>query len=271
MPELPEVETTLRGIEPFILNKKISCIEVRKSKLRWPIPSKILEKNLLKESFTSIHRRGKYLILKSKNGYLLIHLGMSGYLKALDYETHIQKHDHFDIKFEDNSLLRFNDQRRFGSILWTKSPESHPLLINLGPEPLGNNFSGEYLHQASRKRQVNIKNFIMNSKIVVGVGNIYANEALFISKIKPMKKAGTINLSMYQDLANSIKTILRQAIDDGGTTLKDFRGADNKPGYFKQHLQVYGRGGEKCLTCNSILKDIRLSNRSSVYCAKCQK
>ena len=196
---------------------------------------------------------------------------MSGYLKALDYETHIQKHDHFDIKFEDNSLLRFNDQRRFGSILWTKSPESHPLLINLGPEPLGNNFSGEYLHQASRKRQVNIKNFIMNSKIVVGVGNIYASESLFLAGISPKRQAGKTSKKRYKTLVKCIKEVLSESINNGGTTLNDFSNVNGEPGYFTQVLSVYGRNNMPCNRCDGTIKRIVQNQRATYYCSKCQR
>ena len=188
MPELPEVETTLRGIEPHILNLPIERISIRESKLRWKVPKKDLEKNLLGNYFSSIKRRAKYLILNSKKGSLLIHLGMSGSLRILFEEVKPQKHDHIDIVFKNNCLLRFTDPRKFGSFLWSKDPEVHPLLKDLGPEPLGNSFSGEYLFQVSRKRKVPLKNFIMNAKVLAGVGNIYASEALFLAGIGPKKE-----------------------------------------------------------------------------------
>ena len=184
MPELPEVETTLRGIEPHILNLPIKRISIRESKLRWKVPEKELKKNLLGNNFLSIKRRAKYLILNSKKGSLLIHLGMSGSLRILFEEVKPQKHDHIDIVFKNNCLLRFTDPRKFGSFLWSKDPEVHPLLKDLGPEPLGNSFSGEYLFQVSRKRKVPLKNFIMNAKVLAGVGNIYASEALFLAGIR---------------------------------------------------------------------------------------
>ena len=270
MPELPEVETTLRGIEPHILSFPIKRILIRESKLRWKVPEEELKKNLLGNNFSSIKRRAKYLILNSKEGSLLIHLGMSGSLRILFEEVMPQKHDHIDIVFKNNSLLRFTDPRKFGSFLWSKDPEDHPLLKDLGPEPLGNSFSGEYLFQVSRKRKVPVKNFIMNAKVLAGVGNIYASEALFLAGIRPQKKAGNISSKQYDLLAFSIKELLQNSIDKGGTTLKDFVGSDSKPGYFKNELMVYGRAGKACKECSSHLKEIRLSQRSSVYCPKCQ-
>ena len=270
MPELPEVETTLRGIEPHILNLPIERISIRESKLRWKVPKKDLKENLLNNYFSSIKRRAKYLVLNSKKGSLLIHLGMSGSLRILFEEVKPQKHDHIDIVFKNNCLLRFTDPRKFGSFLWAKDPEVHPLLKDLGPEPLGNSFSGEYLFQVSRKRKVPLKNFIMNAKVLAGVGNIYASEALFLAGIRPKKRACNISRKQYDLLAFSIKELLQNSINKGGTTLKDFVGSDNKPGYFKNELMVYGRAGKACKKCSSYLKEIRLSQRSSVYCPKCQ-
>jgi len=270
VPELPEVETTLRGIEPHILNKVISSIIVRQASLRWPVPIDLLKDKLISETFSGIERRGKYLLLKSPKGYLIIHLGMSGSLRVTREEK-FKKHDHIDIVFKDKSILRYCDPRRFGCFLWTENPDSHFLLKNLGPEPLGNSFNGKYLFDLSRKRKTPIKNFIMNSKNVVGVGNIYANEALFRSKIRPSRQAGRVPLEKYETLSKEIITILKKSIDQGGTTLRDFVGSDNKPGYFKQQLEVYGRQGQECKVCSSILKNVTISQRSSVYCPKCQK
>ena len=270
MPELPEVETTLRGIEPHILNLPISNILIRTPKLRWEIPEKDLKENLIGKTFSSIKRRAKYLILKSDTGSLIIHLGMSGSLRIIDTYVKPEKHDHIDIIFNEKILLRYRDPRRFGSFLWSKDIESHSLLKDLGPEPLGNYFSGEYLFQISRKRRSPVKNFIMNSKIVTGVGNIYASEALFLSGIRPKKRAGAVSKKQYELLASSIREILQKSIDQGGTTLRDFLGTNSQPGYFKNELLVYGRPGLSCKICSSKLKEIRLSNRSSVYCPKCQ-
>lgn len=269
MPELPEVETTLRGIEPHVLNKKISSIVVRQSSLRWPVPTRILKDKLIDQTFTSIKRRGKYLLLESSKEFLIIHLGMSGSLRIIQEEK-VKKHDHIDIEFKDGSILRYCDPRRFGCFLWTENPESHPLLKNLGPEPLGNEFNGQYLFNVSRGRKTPIKSFIMNSKFIVGVGNIYANEALFRAKIKPNRQAGRISLKRYEKLSKEIVIILRESIEQGGTTLRDFVGSNNKPGYFKQQLEVYGRQGEECKLCSSALKSLIIGQRSSVYCPKCQ-
>lgn len=271
MPELPEVETTLRGIEPHILNKKITSVTVRNPSLRWPVPEDSLKTNLIDHSFISIRRRGKYLILESQNGFVLIHLGMSGCLRIFNNKSAPEKHDHIDINFKDNSILRYTDPRRFGSFLWTKEPYSHPLICKLGPEPLSNEFSGAHLFEKSRKKTMPIKNFIMDSKVVVGVGNIYASEALFLSGIRPKKYAGKVSQNQYESLAIEIRNLLNRSIDEGGTTLRDFVGGDNKPGYFKQRLNVYGRAGQECKVCKSTLKNLKIGQRGSVYCSNCQK
>ena len=271
MPELPEVETTLRGIEPHILNRKIKRIVVRQPSLRWPVPNKELQKKLKEKSFSKIQRRAKYLILESYLGNLIIHLGMSGSLKFFPEKKIPGKHDHIDINFEGNRFLRFTDPRRFGSFHWVDKDRIHPLLSNLGPEPLGNSFSGTYLFKNSRGKKIAIKNFLMNSKIVAGIGNIYSAESLFRAGIRPQKSAGSISLKKYEDLAFSIKEVLMQAIESGGTTLKDFVGGDNKPGFFKQNLFVYGRSGKRCKKCLTLLKNLKITQRSSFYCPKCQR
>jgi len=270
MPELPEVETTLRGIQPHILNNEIESINVRQPQLRWPVPSKKIAKALKGNSFFKIHRRAKYLILSSLHGSLLIHLGMSGCLRIFPNFIEPEKHDHIDLIFKDGKVLRFTDPRRFGSFLWSKKPDQHPLLKNLGPEPLGNSFSGQYLFESSRGRKVAIKNFIMNGKIVVGVGNIYASEALFNAGLKPQRMSGNTNLSQFDSLAASIKMLLQNSINKGGTTLRNFVGGDNKPGYFAQDLMVYGRKYKKCKSCSTSLKELRIGQRSSIYCPQCQ-
>ncbi len=271
MPELPEVETTLRGIEPHILNRQITSISVRNPSLRWPVPVNSLKDNLVSNSFLSIRRRGKYLILESLKGFVLIHLGMSGCLRIFDNNSAPEKHDHIDVCFDDNSILRYTDPRRFGSFLWTEEPESHVLINKLGPEPLGNEFSGTHLFKKSRKKKMPVKNFIMDSQVVVGVGNIYASEALFLAGIRPKKNAGKVSYDQYESLASEIRNLLNKSIEKGGTTLRDFVGGDNKPGYFKQQLNVYGRSGEECKVCRSILKNLKIGQRGSVYCPKCQK
>jgi len=270
VPELPEVETTLRGIEPHILNLKVTNFIVRERNLRWDVPVTQIRRYIIGNKFYSINRRAKYLILQNNKGSVLIHLGMSGCLRIFSEYQEPEKHDHIDFGFINGSYLRFTDPRKFGSVLWTKNPDQHHLLKKLGPEPLGNSFSGDYLFKKSRGKKVSIKNFIMNSNIVSGVGNIYASEALFMAKIRPQKVTGKTTLSQLELLAESIKSVLRNSIDLGGTTLRDFVGSTDEPGYFKPQLMVYGRKEEKCKVCATELKEVRLSQRSSVFCPKCQ-
>jgi len=272
MPELPEVETTLKGITKGILNKKIQSFVCRDKKLRWPIPSD-MGSFLKNQSFESAQRRGKYIILNLSNnkGSVLIHLGMSGKLRISKNLKSPVKHEHWDINFIDGWSLRYTDIRKFGAMLKTKKdPNKHKLIKILGPEPLGNKFNGEYLFKKSRKKSLPVKNFIMDSKIVVGVGNIYANEALFMAGIRPTKKSGLISKIKFEELTKSIVITLREAIEAGGTTLKDYTNAEEAPGYFKKELKVYDRGGENCFKCSKKLKEIRQANRQTVYCSNCQ-
>lgn len=269
MPELPEVETTLRGIAPHIQQKIIKQIIIRNKNLRWQVP-KELNQQLPGQKIQALTRRGKYILINLKSGTLIIHLGMSGSLRILPQAEKINKHDHIDIIFNNNICLRYTDPRRFGCFLWAENdPEYHPLLKHLGPEPLENNFNGKYLLSRANKRKMPIKNFIMDSKIVVGVGNIYANEALFLANIHPQKAVKDISLVQFNRLANSIKKVLRAAIKQGGTTLRNFTASDGKPGYFKQKLQVYGRENLPCLRCKTKLTAIRIGQRASVYCKRC--
>lgn len=271
MPELPEVETTLRGISPHISSKTVSALEVRNSSLRWPVPSE-LATHITGQKLLSLARRGKYLLLGFKRGTLLIHLGMSGNLRIVPQNTPPEKHDHVDIHFGKRITLRFNDPRRFGCVLWTSEPiDEHALIHHLGPEPLDDEFNAEYLFKRSRKKTQGLKTFIMDSRTVVGVGNIYANEALFKAGLHPTKATGKISLKQCELFVLEIKTVLKQAIAQGGTTLKDFVGGDGKPGYFSQQLCVYGRAGEPCLRCGKALNEKRIAQRSSVYCTQCQK
>jgi len=271
MPELPEVETTLRGIRPHIINQKIVRVITRHRQLRWPIPTH-LNKTLGGHSFTNIQRRAKYLLLQSDVGTLIVHLGMSGNLRILPAEQQHIKHDHFEIIFENGCCLRFHDPRRFGCILWTKTdPLKHKLLCSLGLEPLNSTLDGQYLHQRSRKRKVSIKQFLMDGKIVVGVGNIYASETLFLAKINPLRLATRLSLNRYELLVEKIQLVLKSAIEQGGTTLKDFVSSDGKPGYFQQQLNVYGREGQPCTQCKTLIKQIRQGQRSTYYCSSCQK
>lgn len=270
MPELPEVETTRRGIAPHVEGKQFTGVTIRQHQLRWPIP-KELPSLLNKRKVLRVDRRGKYLLFKFSHGHLIVHLGMSGSLRICPLSMPLQKHDHVDFILPGKQCLRFHDPRRFGAVLWTQEPvEQHELLNHLGPEPLSEDFTSELLFTLSRKRKKDIKAFIMDSHIVVGVGNIYANEALFGSGIRPTKAAGKITKKQSTLLVDEIKAVLQRSITQGGTTLRDFVGGDGKPGYFVQQLNVYGRAGEPCKTCNTQLKEIRQAGRSSVYCPHCQ-
>lgn len=277
MPELPEVETTLRGIEPWVQGKKISDIEIRNRSLRWPIPDEVGDP-LIGQTVVSIRRRGKYLLLElSKKGTLLVHLGMSGSLRIVENnDDDWRKHDHVGLRLVSGKQLRFHDPRRFGCWLHhppESSPEdNHELLRDLGPEPLSDDFSEDYLWQQTRNRKVAIKQLIMNSKIVVGVGNIYACEALFLAGISPRRGAGRVTRKKTGQLVETIKQVLGEAIEMGGTTLRDFLNAEGEAGYFKQELYVYDREGETCKQCKtSNVKRIVQSNRSTFYCPNCQK
>ena len=271
LPELPEVETTLRGISPCITGKTVRKVIIRDGRLRWPVPRQ-LNKYLSGETIMHVKRRGKYLLINTASGTMIIHLGMSGNLRITDASQKADKHDHVDILFENNTCLRFHDPRRFGCVLWTKKdPLEHKLLSSLGVEPLDNNFTGEYLYDRSRGKKVAIKPFLMNSKIVVGVGNIYASEALFLAGIHPLRSASRISSNRYEQLAKIIKQVLRSAIKQGGTTLRDFVSSEGKPGYFKQQLNVYGREGEACTVCDTPIKQIRQGQRSTYYCPQCQR
>lgn len=271
MPELPEVETTLRGIAPHITHKRVTALIVRQPRLRWPIPDNLAAliegKRLL-----GVSRRGKYLLLGFDEGHALIHLGMSGSLRIVNADEPALYHDHFDMVF-GTLALRYCDPRRFGCLLWVveDEPETHKLLCDLGPEPLTDEFTANYLFERSRKRSQAVKQFIMDSKVVVGVGNIYANESLFMARIKPLRKAGALTRKDCEALVRDIKFVLQRSIDQGGTTLRDFVGGDGKPGYFKQQLLVYGRGGEPCTLCKKPLKEVRMNDRTTVYCTDCQK
>jgi len=270
MPELPEVETTLRGIEPYLVNRKIKRLIVRNGSLRWPVPEQ-LPALMAGQRILALERRAKYLLLKLASGTAILHLGMSGNLRIVEPQTPVGKHDHVDLLVQGGKVLRFNDPRRFGCLLWHSGPGQHSLLVGLGPEPLSASFDGELLYQRSRGRKAPVKTFIMDNKVVVGVGNIYANEALFGAGVRPARAAGQISLDRYRRLADEIKDVLTRAIAQGGTTLKDFVGGDGKPGYFKQQLQVYGRAGLACPVCQRSLTEVRLGQRSTVFCKSCQR
>jgi formamidopyrimidine-DNA glycosylase len=271
MPELPEVETIRRGIAPRLEGQLIQTVIVRESRLRWPVPDN-LATILPHQQVQSIRRRGKYLLFRCSQGHILIHLGMSGNLRVLPPDTPVKKHDHLDLIFNRQVCLRYHDPRRFGSVLWTTaSILTHPLLANLGLEPLETEFTGNYLYRGAQKRQVAVKNYIMNSHIVVGVGNIYANEALFLTGLHPARAAGDISLKRYQNLAKNIKQVLTAAIEMGGTTLHDFSDSAGQPGNFRQALQVYGRAGRACMRCGQTVQLQKIGQRASYFCPKCQR
>jgi len=271
MPELPEVETTRRGIAPHVEGLQVQVVRIRHRGLRWPIPQG-LEERVAGQTVLSVGRRAKYLLLQLGSGTLLIHLGMSGSLRLVDPLLPPGRHDHVDLVFESGVALRFSDARRFGAVLWIEGdPAQHKLLAELGPEPLSELVSGEYLFARSRGRRQAVKTFLMDNRILVGVGNIYANEALFDAGIDPRRAAGVISLVRYERLADCVKVVLARAIAQGGTTLRDFVGGDGKPGYFQQQLQVYGREGQPCVRCATPLLRVVLGQRASVYCPRCQR
>ncbi len=269
MPELPEVETTRRGIAPHVEGRKVQAVVIRNRRLRWPIPGQ-LTKTLPGQMVHSVQRRAKYLLLRMDQGTLILHLGMSGSLRIVSKNTAPQPHDHFDLVFS-KEILRLRDPRRFGAVLWTRqAPEKHPLLKHLGPEPLDEGFDGDYLHRLAQRRRGAVKNLIMDGKVVVGVGNIYANESLFLAGIHPGRASNRISLQRYRELVDRIKAVLQAAIEQGGTTLRDFRQEDGQPGYFAQQLLVYGKEGEPCPNCGHAIRQQRIGQRSAFYCPRCQ-
>ena len=270
MPELPEVETTRRGLARRLTGLGISDVVVRERRLRYRVTPGLRAK-LRGRRIAAIGRRGKYLLLYLDRGCLLWHLGMSGSLRVTGAANAAGKHDHLDLVFGGGAVLRFRDPRKFGCVLWTaRNPLRHKLLAGLGPEPLGKDFGGDYLYEKSRGRGVSVKHFIMDGSVVPGVGNIYANEALFKAGVDPARAAGRISRRRYQTLAAAIRNVLRQAIRKGGTTLRDFTRDDGRPGYFDQALAVYRREGEGCPTCGAAIRARVLSQRSTFYCPRCQ-
>lgn len=271
MPELPEVETTLRGIAPYLRGRRIAGVRVREPRLRWPVPAS-LAAEAAGQAICGARRRAKYLLIDLERGSLILHLGMSGSLRVLDSGTPLLAHDHVDIVLDSGLALRFNDPRRFGSLLWTaQDPLAHPLLKRLAPEPLAAGFNGEYLERVTRRRKVAIKQLLMNSQVVVGVGNIYASEALFRARINPRRAAGRLKRKQLDKLARSIKRVLALAIRVGGTTLRDYVSADGTPGYFRQRLFVYERNGKPCRVCRTTIRQVTQGQRSTYYCPSCQR
>ena len=271
MPELPEVETTRRGIAPQLLGRQIVQVEVRQWRLRWPI-SRQVQTRLPGERIQDVARRAKYLLLKTDAGTLILHLGMSGRLQLVPCGCTPGRHDHLDLVTEDAICLRLSDPRRFGAALWCSGDvDRHWLLRDLGPEPLEPGFDGEYLYRHAHRRRVAVKNFIMNARVVAGIGNIYACEALYLAGVHPLRSAGRISRARYGRLAECIRRVLEEAILAGGTTLRDFAAADGSPGYFGQRLRVYGRSGELCNRCRVPLRRRRIGQRATWYCPACQR
>lgn len=271
MPELPEVETTRRGLEPHVVGRRIRDVVVRNGALRWPV-TRGLTRRLRGEAVLGIRRRGKYLLFDTGKGHLLVHLGMSGRLTMVAEGTPARKHDHVDVRFEGAKSMRLTDPRRFGAVLWLPEPaEKHALLKGLGLEPFDAAFTGEALHRLARGRKVAVKNFLMNSRIVTGVGNIYASEALFRARVNPLTAAGKISLARWTRIAEAIRTTLARAVEKGGTTLRDFASADGAPGYFLAECAVYGREGKPCPRCRTPIRAIRQGQRSTFYCPSCQR
>ncbi|MGD2084081.1 MAG: bifunctional DNA-formamidopyrimidine glycosylase/DNA-(apurinic or apyrimidinic site) lyase [Chromatiales bacterium] len=270
MPELPEVETARRGLEPHLIGRRITGVRVRQPRLRWPVPAD-LERVIPGQRVLAVERRAKYLLLRLDGGTLMVHLGMSGSLRVLGTDVPPGPHDHVDLLLGAH-CLRLHDPRRFGAVLWTaEDPLSHPRLRELGPEPLEAQFDGTYLRDQAARRRVAIKSLIMDGRVVVGVGNIYANEALFLAGILPARPCRRIAQHRLERLAGAIKAVLSAAIEQGGTTLRDFVREDGRPGYFEQALRVYGRRGLPCPTCGEALRERRIGQRSSVFCPRCQR
>jgi len=275
MPELPEVETTRRGLAPHVEGRTVADVVLRRPDLRWPIPPEVVAL-LPGRRIEAVRRRAKYLLLDTDAGSALLHLGMSGSLRVLPATTPVEAHDHVDILLDKRGrdpvrVLRFNDPRRFGCLLWQAPGETHELLRGLGPEPLSGDFDGDYLFARSRGRKAPVKTFLMDQGIVVGVGNIYAAEALFEAGISPLREAGRVSRDRYRSLADAVKRILAHAIERGGTTLRDFISPDGLPGYFELELSAYGRGGEPCPRCGRPLREASIGQRTTVWCTRCQR
>lgn len=270
MPELPEVETTRRGIAPHLVGRRIEALTVRNRALRWPV-SRALPGRVRGQRVEGVRRRAKYLLIGTEPGELIVHLGMSGSLRVLGRGTAPRAHDHVDLELDSGQVLRFNDPRRFGCWLWQPRGRTHAVLAGLGPEPLEEGFDGDLLWKLAQGRRAPVKNFLMDQRVVVGVGNIYAAEALFRAGIDPRRAAGRVSRERYAALADAVRAILAHAIERGGTTLRDFLAPDGEPGYFEQELLAYGRGGEPCRQCGTPLRELAIGQRASVWCPRCQR
>ena len=270
MPELPEVEVSRQGIRPHITGQTISKVVIRQPQLRWPVPDAIHESE--GQVITDVTRRAKYLFLHTDSGQIILHLGMTGKLRVVPVSSEVKKHDHIEIQLANGQCLRMNDSRRFGACLWHQQGNDVPdLLKNLGPEPLTDEFDGAHLHQLAKGKSQAVKTFIMDNRVVVGVGNIYANESLYRAGIDPRRAAGKVSKVRFVSLAGHIKDVLASAIEQGGTTLRDFIQVDGNPGYFAQRLDVYGRAGKPCKQCQQPIKSVMLGQRNTFYCNQCQR
>ncbi len=272
MPELPEVETTVQGIKSYLLNKTITNCKVLVTNLRWEL-QKDLSKNIINLKITKVNRRAKYIIISGKNSFLTIHLGMTGTLRIAKKNDVRKKHDHFEIYLNSNLIIIFNDPRKFGMIFHSNACPllTNRLLMRLGPEPLSKEFDGEYLYQISRNKDVAIKSLLMNSNLVVGIGNIYASECLFLSKIRPQKISKKLSKNNCIDLVKCIKKVLKIAIKKGGSSINDYFNVNGKSGYFQFDFRVYGRELLPCYICENKILKININQRSSFYCKYCQK
>ena len=269
MPELPEVETTRRGIAPLITGRRVVRVVVRNPRLRWRVPAG-LARQLEGQTVNEVARRAKYLLLVTDTGSVIIHLGMSGSLRVVDPLLAPEPHEHVDIVFDNGHCLRLRDPRRFGAVLWAAKPLSHALLVDIGPEPLGDAFDAAYLFAASRRRRRAVRDFLLDGSVVAGIGNIYANEALFEARIRPRRAAGRLSRNDCETLVKTIRSTLARALKAGGTTLRDFQNAKGNPGYFQLKLRAYGKDGQPCPRCTTLIRQLRLGQRSAFFCPKCQ-
>ena len=271
MPELPEVETTRRGLEPHVVGRRVTAMHIYDSRLRWPVPSD-LPRRIVGRTIDRLDRRSKYLLFRVDAATLLVHLGMTGSLRALTQPTPRRTHDHVDVVLDSGATLRYHDPRRFGAVLWIPgAADAHPLLARLGPEPFDSSFDADYLWKATRHRSIAIKLALMDSHLVVGVGNIYANESLFRAGIRPTTPVNRVSKARLSRLVSEVRATLADAIAKGGSTLRDYVDSDGEPGYFQLHLFVYGREGERCRVCTATIRALRLSGRATSYCPRCQR
>lgn len=270
MPELPEVETTRLGLVSRVVGHRIRDVVVRDRRMRWPVPDDLAER-LRGAKVREIRRRGKYLLFDCGTGHLLVHLGMSGNLTVVPAERRVRRHDHVDLVLDTGDIVRLNDPRRFGAMLWVRNPESHALLAGLGPEPFDERFGGEYLHRASRGRRVPVKQFLMDSRVVTGIGNIYANESLFAAGIRPSRAAGRISRGRFDRLSREVRETLNRALAAGGSSLRDYVGSDGEPGHFQQEYAVYGRENQPCPACGGAIRLTRHAGRATFHCVSCQR